>query len=302
MGRLYQQPGSRFYFMDYVDSQGVRHRESTKRMDHREALDVLRIREGKVAAGEPVLPRADRIKYDELASDLRAYYEATGARDLTKAGFRLAHLESYFRGLRALAIDRPAITRYIAHRQEQKASNGTIRQELGVLARMLNLAAENGKLLRVPSFRGLKPREADARAGFFERDQYEAVRRHLPVDLQTAAAIAYAYGWRMQSEVLTLERRHLDLEAGTLRLDPGATKNRDGRVGLPYPGAKRGLDGSPRPCGCPPEAPRPDRALPVPLPGAGQEGRQAGRATPPGLPQGVGDGVRGGRCGGPPTP
>jgi hypothetical protein len=35
----------------------------------------------------------------------------------------------------------------------------------------------------------------------------------------------------MQSEVLTLERRHLDLEAGTLRLDAGTTKNDEGRLG-----------------------------------------------------------------------
>src|SRR5262249_36130085 len=34
----------------------------------------------------------------------------------------------------------------------------------------------------------------------------------------------------MRSEVLTLERRHFDLAAGTLRLDPGMTKNDDGRV------------------------------------------------------------------------
>src|SRR5262249_52236037 len=37
-------------------------------------------------------------------------------------------------------------------------------------------------------------------------------------------------GCWMQSEVLTLERRQLDLEAGTLRLDPGSTKNEEGRV------------------------------------------------------------------------
>jgi integrase len=43
-------------------------------------------------------------------------------------------------------------------------------------------------------------------------------------------AIAYTYGWRMQSEVLALERRQLDLEAGTLRLDPGTTKNAEGRL------------------------------------------------------------------------
>ena len=34
----------------------------------------------------------------------------------------------------------------------------------------------------------------------------------------------------MQSEVLMLERRPLDLEAGTLRLDTGSTKNDDGRL------------------------------------------------------------------------
>jgi integrase len=59
---------------------------------------------------------------------------------------------------------------------------------------------------------------------------YDAVRRHLPEDLRVAVAIAHAFGWRMQSEILPLERRHLDLGAGTLRLDPGTTKNDDGRV------------------------------------------------------------------------
>ena len=45
-----------------------------------------------------------------------------------------------------------------------------------------------------------------------------------------ATTVAYTFGWRTQSEVLTLERRQLDLEAETLRLDPGTTKNDDGRL------------------------------------------------------------------------
>jgi hypothetical protein len=44
---------------------------------------------------------------------------------------------------------------------------------------------------------------------FFERDGFDAVRRKLPEGLQTAAAIAYTYGWRMPSEVRTLEWRHV---------------------------------------------------------------------------------------------
>jgi integrase len=40
--------------------------------------------------------------------------------------------------------------------------------------------------------------------------------------------IAFTYGWR-RDEILTLERRQLDLEAGMLCLDVGTTKNDDGR-------------------------------------------------------------------------
>jgi integrase len=98
---------------------------------------------------------------------------------------------------------------------------------------MLRLAYENGKLMRVPIIRKLK--EADPRSGFFEPEQFEAVRKRLPDDLQAAVTVAYTYGWRMQSEVLALERQHLDIDAGTLRLDPGMTKNGRGRVACTSP-------------------------------------------------------------------
>jgi integrase len=93
---------------------------------------------------------------------------------------------------------------------------------------MFRLAFENRRVASVPIIRKLK--EASPRQGFFEREQFEAVRKRLPEDLQAAVTLAYTFGWRMQSEVLTLERRQLDLEAETLRLDPGTTKNEDGRL------------------------------------------------------------------------
>lgn len=93
---------------------------------------------------------------------------------------------------------------------------------------MLRLAYKHGKLLRLPVVDKLK--EANPRQGFFEREQYAAVRAHLRPDLQVATDLAYIYGWRMRKEVLALQRRQLDLEAGTLRLEPGETKNRDARL------------------------------------------------------------------------
>ena len=41
---------------------------------------------------------------------------------------------------------------------------------------------------------------------------------------------AFVTGWRVQSEVLPLEWRNVDLTAGEVRLDPGTTKNGEGRT------------------------------------------------------------------------
>ena len=88
-----------------------------------------------------------------------------------------------------------------------------------------------------------KPKEASPRQGFFEKDQFEAVREQLArrPDLQVAVSVAYGLGWRMQSEVLTLERRQLDLQAGSLRPEPGTTTNAEGRVVYLPPDLKRPL-------------------------------------------------------------
>lgn len=38
----------------------------------------------------------------------------------------------------------------------------------------------------------------------------------------------YTYGWRVE-ELLDLQARQVDLLAGTIRIDPGTTKNDQGR-------------------------------------------------------------------------
>ncbi|MFZ1058110.1 MAG: site-specific integrase, partial [Candidatus Rokuibacteriota bacterium] len=194
----------------------------------------MKLREGAVARGSPILPRVHRTLYDELAADLRQHYRTTGRRRLEEVDDRLVYLDRFFRGRRAASIDPVLITAYLARRQAERTrlkratSNRTINIELSLLKRMFRLAYENGKVLRVPPIKML--REAAPREGFFEPGQHEAVRRRLPQDLQVAVAIAYTFGWRMRSEVPTLRRQQVDLKAGTLRLEPGTTKNQDGRL------------------------------------------------------------------------
>jgi integrase len=225
MGSVYKH--GRVYWIKYY-AQGKPIRENTRTDSHEAARQILKEREGRVGRGEPVLRRVDRITYDEARDDLLTHYETTGERQLGEAKRRLAHLTPFFAGRRLAAISGADVTAYVAQRQGAEAANGTVNRELGVLGKMLRLAYRNNKLMRVPAYSLLK--EAPPREGFFEPEQYEAVRRQLPDDLKVVVTIAHTVGWRVPSEILTLERRQLDLEAGTLRLDPGRTKNRDGRV------------------------------------------------------------------------
>ena len=76
-------------------------------------------------------------------------------------------------------------------------------------------------------------RENNVRTGFFEHEQYQSVLNELPVDLRPIVTFAYITGWRIQSELLTLQWRQVDMKACLVRLDSGSTKNGQGRV-LPF--------------------------------------------------------------------
>ena len=73
------------------------------------------------------------------------------------------------------------VNRYIKARQEAGAANASINRDLAALKRMYSLAIKAGKLLHRPHIPMLQ--ENNARQGFFEREQFEAVRRHLPEHL-----------------------------------------------------------------------------------------------------------------------
>ena len=100
---------------------------------------------------------------------------------------RLEHLDAFFVGRRLANIGGADAAAYVAHRRKEEATNGTINREPAVLGRMLRLAYENGKLLRLPVIRKLK--EAPPRSGFLEVAQFEAVCRHLPEDLRVAVTV-----------------------------------------------------------------------------------------------------------------
>jgi integrase len=226
--------------------------ETTGCAKFEEARQWLRRREGAIARNEPVRVKADRVTFADMGERLRDDYRTNG-KHLPTLEARLTHLEGAF-GARKMAHLIPAdVERYKADRLAAGARNGTVNRELEVLARAFRLGHKLGLLNATLGVRDHRLAEASPRAGFFEREQYEAVRRELAAgartrdarpDLAVAVTIYHEFGWRLD-EVLELETRHVNLDEGdhgTLRLDPGATKNDDPRVVYLTPEVRRLLD------------------------------------------------------------
>ena len=111
-------------------------------------------------------------------------------------------------------------------------------REIKLPVTALAVAFANNKLLRVPVIEKLD--EAPARGGFVDDAEFNAISKHLSVDLQTVARVAYTFGWRKE-EIFSRQLRHLDLDGGTLRRDPGETKNGAGRLVRLTPEVKTAL-------------------------------------------------------------
>jgi hypothetical protein len=121
-----------------------------------------------------------------------------------------------------------AVTAYITYRQDQKAANSTINNELAALSRMFTLGIRADKVASKPYIGKLALN--NIRKGFFEWEQLYAVLQKLPADLQPATETAYITGWRIHDEIFTRQKHHADLKGrGWLRLDANESKNAEGR-------------------------------------------------------------------------
>jgi integrase len=173
------------------------------------------------------VPDADQTRFDDLVTLLLDEYRANARKSLDRVKAAVDHLLGFFTGWRARAISTDRVLAYVRHRQQQHAANATINRELAALKRMFRLGERAGQIVRRPFIDLLQ--EHNARTGFFEREDCDAVLAHLPDDLQPVFAIAYLIGWRVKSELLTRQWVHVDFQSGWLRLEPGETKNAEGR-------------------------------------------------------------------------
>jgi len=228
-GSIYLQKGSSIWWVKYYRN-GKPYRESTHTADEGKAKDFLKQRLAQITTGNFLGPRAERIRVDELAEDFLRDYRINGRKSLcdAEARWRL-HLQPFFGNLRAIEMSSDLISKYVDTRQQQTAENATINRELACLKRMYRLAQQMTppKVQRIPIFPKL--REDNIRKGFLEDKACSGLLDACPeLWFRVLVELGRTYGWR-KGELLRMRVREVDLLARTLRLEPGTTKNRDGR-------------------------------------------------------------------------
>ena len=179
--------------------------------------------------GRTVNPKVNRCKIDELLAMVVTDYRVNDRVSLPETERRIKlHLQPFFGGRRAAAITSDLVMRFVEGRQKKRAANGEINRELSIVQRAYTLGRKAKKVDDAPAIEMLA--ENNVRKGFFERAEFENIVKHLPAELAAVLRFGYVTGWRIRSEVLSLQWRHVDWTNRTVRLEVGETKNDDGRV------------------------------------------------------------------------
>lgn len=226
MGMLYQRGKKGIWWIKFYRA-GKPFYESSRSLRKGDAERLLKLREGAVADGRFTGLQAERLRFDDLAEALLTEQQVNRKASLAWTTRKVRTLARVFAGRRAMEMTTGHVERYTAQRQGQGAANATINRELAVLKAMFNKAMKAGTLPHRPHIPMLD--EDNIRTGFFEAEAFHAVLRHLPAAIQPIARLAYVTGWR-KGEVMTLTWKQMDLERGTVRLEPGTTKNKQGRT------------------------------------------------------------------------
>lgn len=226
MGRIYQR--GNIWWIQYY-GQGQLFRESTRSELKSAATSLLKLREGEISQGRLPALKAEKTTFEELAALYLQDYQINGRKTHRRAQELTDRLRESFGLFRACRITSDQIRSYITRRQSEGMANGTINRELAALKRMFRLGSQQTPPLVVSTPHIPHLQEHNVRQGFFTEDEYKLLRAVLPDHVKVPLIIGYWTGMRA-GEIVRLRWEQVDLERGLLRLEPGTTKNNQGRL------------------------------------------------------------------------
>ena len=208
---------------------GKRFRESAGRTEA-EAKRKLRRRHREIQGDRFVGPAEERLTVEELLDNLILHLKTKGARAISSYESHLLPVREFFALTQVVDLSTAQLERFIRARLKEGKRPATVNRSTGALRQALNLARRQGRITRGPFIPMLN--EDNARQGFFERGDFEAVKANLPAPVADISQFAYLSGWR-KGEILSLSWDMVDRMAREIRLP--TSKNGRGRV-LPLEG------------------------------------------------------------------
>jgi len=225
---LYKRKDSSYWWIDIVLADGRRVCKSTRLIRREDAEEhLIRLKAEAYEAARTGIPR-DRTWQDAV---IRYVADRAGKTSLRDDTDHLKKLDPYLRGLRLQDINLEVLRPFIRDRKERdKVANATINRALEIVRHILYLARDDWDwLLRAPKIRMLP--EPKRRIRFLRKEEADRLIEELPKHLIPVVQYALATGCR-RSEILQLEWNRVDFERRVAWLDPGTTKNGEGR-GIP---------------------------------------------------------------------
>ena len=205
-GRVYQR-GNRWWIeywhrgRQYREAVGVTEKAAGKR---------LKDRLKQIAGDRFVGPQEERVEVGELLDALETHLDTKGARAMPSLRSHLKPVRDALGTKLAVDLRTADVERYIAERLAAEKAPATVNREAGALKQAFRLARKQERLSRIPHFPLL--REDNARQGFFDRPEVEAVAAHLPEPLADVTQFAFLSGWR-KGEILPLQWDAVDRAA-----------------------------------------------------------------------------------------
>ncbi len=228
-GRIYKRGEGevqRYWIAYYVGGKEKRESAGYKEAD---AKKLLKARLGEIHSGKFIDPKKAKTTVNELLDNYIIHLGNKGAKSINTLVSHLKPIRELFGCERAIDINGQRIDNYILDRRRH-AANATINRGLGGLKQALNLARKQGVLnheLYIPQLK-----EDNARQGFFEKNEFDAIVLELPEYLKDFMGFAYHTGWR-KGEMVSLTWNLVDRSAKEIRLH--TSKNGAGRC-LPLEG------------------------------------------------------------------
>jgi integrase len=230
--------GRHWHFRVTID--GVVHRLATKKKeieDAKEERDRF-LRTLKASNSSSRLSNLhESVTVSDLVDDYIQHLTANNAKSLVDIMHSLHAMRSadIFKGRLAASITTQDLTNYRELRKAQGKKDATINNEFAYLRSAFNHGMKRQtpkKVLDVPYFPIVKVN--NVRLGFIEASEYKQILGYMCDSLKPFFVLAYHSGCR-KSELTNLRWEQVDRSLRVIQLEPGTTKNDEGRY-LPFYG------------------------------------------------------------------